>query len=87
VTKRERLAAARRRYEQTAKGKATLKRWRDKRIFIGHNDCIGIAATAEQARAINAHIQRRKRVFITGLSTGTEAQGDASGAVSPETAV
>lgn len=51
------------RYEQTAKGKATLKRHRDKRIWLNRNQCIGIAATKDDAKAINAYVQVRKRAF------------------------
>ena len=74
MTRREQMTAAQRRYEQTAKGKATLKRHRDKRIFLGRNRCVGIAQTVEQARAINAHIKVRKRELIARQSAGAEAQ-------------
>ena len=86
MTKREQMTAAQRRYEQTEKGKATLKRHRDKRIFLGRNRCVGIAQTIEQARAINAHIQRRKRAF-TRQQAGAEAQSLPPGAVQAEAAI
>lgn len=56
--------AAKRRYEQTAKGKASHRRYCTRRIWIGGNRTAGVAATVEQAQAINAHVQRRKREFI-----------------------
>lgn len=66
--RRAQRLAAQKRYEQTAKGKACLKRWRDKRIWLARNRLIGAAATADEAKAINAYIQRRKRGFIAGQS-------------------
>ena len=60
---RLRLRAAQRRYEQTPKGKACLKRYCDKRIWIGRGYPSPIAASAEEAKAIEAHINRRKRDF------------------------
>jgi hypothetical protein len=72
MTRREQMTAGQRRYEQSPKGKAAKKRYNDKRIFLARTRCVGVAATAEQARAINAHIQRRRREFIaTAKHCGT----------------
>ena len=64
VKRRAQCRAAQARYEQTAKGKATLKRHREKRIFLSRNREIGRAKTAEEARAINAYIQQRKKGYV-----------------------
>lgn len=64
IRRKAQRKVAQARYERTAKGKATLKRCRDKRIFLHRDRCIGVAATVEEARAINAHIKRRKLEFI-----------------------
>ena len=60
---RLRLRAAQRRYEQTPKGKACLKRHRDKRIWLNRYQPMGIATSAAEAKAIKAYIQRKKRAF------------------------
>ena len=74
MTRREQMTAYQRAYEQTAKGKAAKKRYNERRIWLSQRDVMGVAATAEQAQAINAHIQRRKREFIARQSSGTETQ-------------
>lgn len=84
---RIRLRAAQKRYEQTAKGKACLKRHRDKRIWLNRNHAIGVAKTIEDAKAINAHIQRRKREFVTRFAAGAETESLPPRAVRPETTV
>ena len=62
-----------RKYEQTAKGKATKKRHNDKRYWI-HRDRPAHAASAEEAQQIRAHINRRKREFIARQSARAEAE-------------
>ena len=86
MTKRERYTAHQRRYEQTEKGRACKRRYNERRIWLNRRQNLGAAPTVEQARAINAHIQRRTRAF-KGQQAGAEAQGVSSGAVPIETAV
>jgi len=80
------MTAAQRRYEQTPKGKACLKRHRDKRVYLNRYHCLGIAATKELAHAIHAHIKARKRAF-TGQQSGKETESLSTGTVSPEAAI
>ena len=68
------------RYQLTDKGKATRKRYQDRRIFLGTNDCRGIAATTADAQRINAYIQARKRAF-KGQQARAKAKGDPLGTV------
>lgn len=74
--RRQQCREAQRRYEKTANGKATLRRYRQtdagrkvarksaaKRLLIGQR-YIGRVATMELAQAINRHIKRRRREFV-----------------------
>ena len=67
-----------RKYRQTAKGKAAAKRINAKRIILGGR-CIGYAKTADERRAIQAHIQRRRREFVAGFKSGAETQSVSAG--------
>jgi hypothetical protein len=74
MTKRERYTAHQRKYEQTEKGRACKRRYNERRIWLNRWRNIGVATTAEQARAINAHIKVRKRELIARQSSGTKTQ-------------
>ena len=83
---RKAYTAYQRRYEQTAKGKACLKRHRDKRIFLAKNHCLGIASSADDAKAINAYIKARTRAFQRQQS-GAETESLSACPVSPQAAI
>jgi hypothetical protein len=73
-------AAVNARYNQGPKRKAVVKRSNQKRIFIGR-EYHSAACSVEAARAINAHIKERRRVFITRQQNREEAESAASGRV------
>ena len=86
MTRREQCRAAQRRYEQTAKGQAVRRRYLDsahgratvtrstrRRVAIGQR-YMGRVATVEQAQAINAHIKRRLFELVTRQSARAEAE-------------
>ena len=75
--RRAQCREAQKRYEQTDKGKATMARYGRRRVQIGHNyKVVAVGKTVEEAQALRAHIQRRRREFIARQSARTEAQSD-----------
>jgi hypothetical protein len=78
--------AACKRWRQTPSGRATDARTRARRIFVGQA-YHSVAATAEDARALNLHIRERRRAFIKGQPHREETEGATPGRVPTETAV
>jgi hypothetical protein len=70
------------RYRATAKGKACIKRANDKRVVVATR--VIYLPTQETRDLAYALIKRRRREFVTRFADGAETQGAASSAVSPE---
>jgi len=62
------------RYNAGAARRRAQARSNAKRIFVG-NTYHSQAATAEQAKRINAHVKERQREFISRFADREEAQG------------
>lgn len=70
------MRAKQRRYEQTAKGKATKRRYNAKRIWLNRTDLYGMAPSAEEAKAINAYITRRRVDFVAQQRQSARAEAE-----------
>jgi hypothetical protein len=66
-----------RRYNQTDRRRAVVKRSNAKRIFLGRQ-YHSAASTPEVARVINAHIKEQRREFISRQQNREKAQGAAA---------
>lgn len=79
--RQRRIRAHRTKYNHSAKGQAAnAERWH-RRIWVG-SDYHSIAASAEQAAAIQAHIRERMHVFKQGQSSRAAMEADPTDAIS-----
>jgi hypothetical protein len=65
------------RYRQTAKGKAAIKRANEKRVIVATR--VIYLGTKAQRDQVHAHIQRRRREFVTRFESGAETQSLSAG--------
>lgn len=70
--------AYKRRRDATPRNRARAAERAKKRIYVG-TKYHSMAATAEDARRINAHVKDRVNAFKQGLANGKEAEGAAAG--------
>jgi hypothetical protein len=75
ASEKHKIAALR--YRATAKGKASNRRTNEKRVVVAQR-CFYLKTKAQRDR-VHAHIQRRRREFVTRFACGTKTESVSAG--------